>query len=133
MSFWTQAAAAAAQRQARCDSIQADFRSEQKARASIRRDPPPTPKALASTNDGLMLRLAQELDYARRMLEALGDSLSSDGVILSRHGVALQSVDVVGQTLGHLAGVLRSSDIPGAVDRIGMTDLKARLMRRPTL
>jgi hypothetical protein len=133
MSFWNQAAAAAAQRQARCDTIQADFRSEQKAPRSIRRDPPRTPKALTPTNDELMVRLAEELDYARRMLNAMGDSLSSDGVILVRHGVALQSVDLVGQTLSHIAGVLRSSDIPDAVDRIGMADLKARLIRRPTL
>lgn len=132
-SFWNQAAAAAAQRQARCDIIQSGFRAEQKARPSIRRDPPPMPKALIATDDELMLRLSDELNYARRMLDAMGDSLSSDGLILARHGLALQSVDIVGQMLGHIADVLRSSDIPGAVDRIGMADLKARLLRRPTL
>jgi hypothetical protein len=131
-SFWNQAAAAAAQHQARCDTIQADYRTEQKARASIRRDPPP-PKALSPTDDELMLRLAEELEYARRILGAMGDELSSDGLIVSRHLAELQSLDIVGQLLGHVARVLSSSDIPGAVDQIGMTELKARLLRRSVL
>ena len=37
---------------------------------------------------------------------------------------------VVGQMLGHIASVVRSSDPPAAVDAIGMSELKARLMRR---
>jgi hypothetical protein len=128
-SFWNQAAAVAAEHQARCDTIQADFRAEKKARPSIRRDPPPAPKALPPTDDELMLRLAQEIDYARRMLGAMGDELSSDGLIVTRHLAELQSLDIVGQLLGHISGVLRSSDIAGAVDQIGMADLKARLRR----
>jgi hypothetical protein len=128
-SFWNQAAAVAAEHQARCDSIQADFRAEKKARPSIRRDPPPALKALPPTDDELMLRLAQEIDYARRMLGAMGDELSSDGLIVTRHLAELQSLDIVGQLLGHISGVLRSSDIAGAVDQIGMADLKARLRR----
>ena len=132
-SFWNHAAAAVEQHQARCDVIQADFRAEQKARRSIRRDPPPTPKALIPTDNELMLRLAEEVDYARRMLGAMGDELSSDGLIVSRHLAELQSLDIAGQMLGHIAAVLRSSDIAGAVDRIGMADLKSRLTRRPTL
>jgi hypothetical protein len=131
-SFWERAAAATRQ-QARCDVIQADFRAEQKARPSIRRNPPPTPKALIPTDNELMLRLAEEIDYARRMLASMGDELSCDGLIVSRHVAELQALDITGQMLGHIAAVLRSSDIPGAVDRIGMVDLKARLMRRPIL
>ena len=132
-SFWNQAAAAVEQHQARCDVIQADFRAEQKARPSIRRDPPPTPKALIPTDNELMLRLAEEVEYARRRLGAMGDELASDGLIVSRHLAELQSLDIAGQMLGHIAAVLRSSDIAGAVDRIGMADLKSRLTRRPTL
>jgi hypothetical protein len=132
-SFWNQAAAAAAQHQSRCDVIQADFRAEQKARPSIRRDPPPTPRALVPTDDELMLRLAEEIEYARRMLGTMGDELSSDGIIVARHLAELQSLDIAGQMLGHIAAVLRSSDVGGAVDRIGMADLKQRLMRRPRL
>jgi hypothetical protein len=131
-SFWEQAAAAA-QQQARCDIIQADYRAEQKARPSIRRDPPPTPKALIPTDDELMLRLAVEIEYARRMLGAMGDELSCDTLVVGRHLAELQSLDIVGQMLGHIATVLRSSDVGGAVDRIGMAELKARLTRRPRL
>jgi hypothetical protein len=128
-SFWHNAATAS-KRQMRCDIIQAEFRAEPEQRRSIRRDPPPRPPALVPTDDALKLRLAEELEYARRMIEAMGDSLSNDPGVLVRHGVSLQTVDVVGQILGHLASVLRSSDPAGAVDRIGMCELKARLLRR---
>jgi hypothetical protein len=50
-------------------------------------------------------------------------------MVLMRHGVALQSVDIVGQILGHIATVVRSSDPAGAVEQIGMADLKGRLTR----
>jgi hypothetical protein len=126
-SFWHKAAE---QTQARCDVIQAEFRAEPKGRRSIRRDPPPLPQALVPTDDPLLLRLAEELDYTRRMLDVMGDELASDGLIVARHMSALQSVDIVGQILGHIANVIRSSERPGAVERIGMSDLKARLTRK---
>lgn len=125
-SFWHKAAADS---QARCDIIQAEFRAEPKGRRSIRRDSPPIPQALIPADDELQLRLADELDYARRMLDVLGDELSSDGLIVARHMTALQSIDIVGQMMGHIASVVRSSDPPGAVERIGMCELKARLTR----
>ena len=125
-SFWHKAAG---QSQARCDIIQAEFRAEPKARRSIRRDPPPLPQALVATDDPLRLRLAEELQYARRMIEVMGDELSSDGLIVARHMTALQSVDIVGQILGHIAAVVRSSDPNAAVELIGTGELKARLTR----
>jgi hypothetical protein len=128
-SFWTKVAADDAQNQARCDSIQAEFRAETPARRSIRRDPPPIPPALIQTDDPLLLRLAEELEYARRMLEAMGETLSADGLLVARHLTALQSVDIVAQMIGHIADVVRSSDPAGAVERIGMHNLKARLTR----
>jgi hypothetical protein len=128
-SFWTKVAADVAQNQARCDSIQAEFRAETPARRSIRRDPPPIPPALIQTDDPLPLRLAEELEYARRMLEAMGETLSADGLLVARHLTALQSVDIVAQMIGHIADVVRSSDPAGAVERIGMNNLKARLTR----
>lgn len=125
--------------QQRCDAIQADFRAEQAApspfqakdqpRKSIRRDPPPLPKALVPTDDVLRGRLAEELEYTRRMLDQMGDQLSGDPQVLGRHGMTLQTVDIAGQILGHIAAVIRSSDPGGAVERIGMSDLKARLQR----
>ena len=114
--------------QDRCDAIQADFRAKP-TRPSIRREAAPLPPALTATDDPLKLRLAEELDYARRMLDSMGDEFSSDPALLMRHSVPLQSIDIVGQILGHIAAVVRSSDPGGAVDRIGMCELKGRLKR----
>ena len=133
MSFWTKAARIATDSQTGSDVIRADFGADPKPRPSIRRDPPSLPKAVIPTDDHLRLRLAEELDYARRMLSSMGDELSSDGLIVSRHIAELQTIDIVGQMLGHIASVVRSSDPPGAVNAIGMGALKARLMRRSVL
>ena len=119
--------------QAICDTIKEEFRTEQQSgeKLSIRRDKvPPLDPAIVPTDDPLKLRLAEELEYARRMLEAMGDELSTDLNVVMRHAVALQSVDIVGQVLGHIAAVTRSSDPERAVKRIGMGDLKGRLTRR---
>lgn len=117
--------------QARCDAIQAEFRASPPARPPIRRDP--APPIIAPTEDQLQLRLAEELDYARRMIETLGDTLSTDTALLMRHMVEMQSIDIVAQMLGHIATIVRSSDPATAVERIGMGDLKARLTRKPLL
>ncbi|MEO6359173.1 MAG: hypothetical protein ABIO43_01190 [Sphingomicrobium sp.] len=114
--------------QVRVDSIQSEVRSEP--RKSIRRDPPPAPPPPAPTEDLLSLRLAEELEFARRMLDTMGDELSGDAAVVMRHSVALQSVDIIGQMLGHIANVVRSSDPPETVSRIGMCELKSRLTRR---
>jgi hypothetical protein len=129
--------------QARVDRMQAEIRVERVApspfvapaappppRPSIRRDPPPIDPALIATDDPLKLRLAEELEYARRLIEALGDTLCCDPLLVTRHAVPLQSIDVLGQMLGHLAAVTRSAAPECAVDRIGMSDLRARLTRR---
>ena len=126
----TKSAVASVTGQARCDKIQAQFRAElPQERRSIRRDPPPLPRALVPTDDPLKLRLAEELEYARRVIQAMGDTLSSDPSLVVRHMVSLQSVDIVGQILGHIANVIRSSDPDGAVKLIGMCELKGRLTR----
>jgi hypothetical protein len=131
-SFWTKAAKIAAGGHADSEVIRADFGGEQKPRPMIRREPPP-PAAKVLTEDQLRLRLAEELEYARRMLSSMGDELSSDALVVSRHLAELQTIDIVGQMLGHIASVVRSSDPPAAVEEIGMGELKARLMRRHVL
>lgn len=116
-----------------CDAIQAEFRAETSSgeKRSLRRaDAPPLDPALVPTDDELRVRLADELDYARRMLDAMGDELSADMGVVMRHGVALQTVDIVGQMLGHIANVTRSAAPERAVEKIGMCELKARLTRR---
>jgi hypothetical protein len=67
------------------------------------------------------------------MLSSMGDELSSDTLVVSRHLAELQTIDIAGQMLGHIASVIRSSDPTAAVDAIGMGELKARLMRRHKL
>jgi len=99
-------------------------------RKPVRRDASPLAAALVPTDDPLKLRLSEELDYARRLLDKMGDSLANDRNVLMRHGVSLQSVDIVGQIVGHIANVIRSSDPAAAVEGIGMAELKARLQRR---
>ena len=119
-----------------CDAIQAEFRAEQSTSENIsirRADAPPLDPAKVPTDDELRLRLAEELDYARRMLDAMGDELSTDLGVVMRHGVALQTVDIVGQMLGHIANVTRAAAPELAVEKIGMCELKARLTRRGTV
>lgn len=114
--------------QARCDGILSDYRANPQPTASSHYAvPPPAPPP---SDDTLMLRLGEELDYARRMLDAMGDDLCGDPAVVMRHNVALQSVDIVGQMLGHIANVVRSSRPTDSVALIGMCDLKARLTRR---
>jgi hypothetical protein len=126
-SFWEQAALRAQGESARATSA----KDEPVERKPLRREAPPPPPTLPDvTDDELRLRLAEELDYARRMLDAMGDDLSNDAAVVVRHATALQGVDIVGQMLGHIASVIRCSDPEAAVERIGMCELKARLKRR---
>lgn len=71
--------------------------------------------------------LADELDHARRMLEAMGDELALNEQVVAEHGLALQAVDIVGQMIGHIANVVRAEDRAAAVERIGMGELKSKL------
>ena len=102
-------------------------------RKPLRRDGPAHTAPPPQSEDALNIRLGEELDYVRRMLEILGDQLSGDPILIRRHAIALQSLDIVEQILGHVGSVVRSSDPHAAVEDIGMGDLRARLMRRPAL
>ena len=110
-----------------------DDPGSEEARKPLRRDGPARAAPAPQSEDALNVRLGEELDYVRRMLEALGDQLSGDPILIRRHAVALQSLDIVGQILGHVRNIVRSSDPHAAVEDIGMGDLRARLMRRPAL
>jgi hypothetical protein len=129
-SFWDEAAARA-QPQGVSDGWTPE--QQQPVRRSIRREPPPAIPALVPTDDQLRLRLAEELEYARRMLNTMGDQLAGDPAVVTRHTRSLQSVDIVGQILSHIADVVRCSSPEDAVDRIGMAELKGRLQRRSIL
>jgi hypothetical protein len=115
------------------DSVRATWGlDEEVEKKPIRREPlrseaAPPP---ARTDNALRLRLADEIDYARRMLAALGDELSMVAAVVAGVGSGVLSVVVVAQVLGHLAAVVRAEDAEQAVERIGMAELKARLKRR---
>lgn len=102
---------------------------------SIRRDfkPRRVTAPAPQSEDQLRLRLGEELDYARRMLDAMADVISADPIALSRHGLSLQAIDKVGQMISHIANVIRSSDPDSAVDQVCMGDLRARLQRSRAL
>ena len=81
-------------------------------------------------DEELRVRLAQELENVRHMLDLMGEQLSADLDVLMRHGVSLQTVDIAGQILGHIANIVRSDDPDRAVEQIGMCELRARLEKQ---
>jgi hypothetical protein len=91
----------------------------------------PAPPPLPQSENALDHRLAEEIDCIVRRLELVGGALVDDPLVLHRHGVTLQSIDLVNQLLRHLSRVVVAADKEAAVDRIGMVDLKARLTRKP--
>ncbi|MET1112736.1 MAG: PilZ domain-containing protein [Allosphingosinicella sp.] len=114
--------------QRRVDAIQAEARADPPALRSLRASetpaaPPPPPTDLDN-------RLAEELGYVQRLLEGLGDELIADLLLIQRHGKSLQSLDLVGQILGHVSAILRADDKAAVVEEIGMEDLRARLKRK---
>lgn len=118
------------------DSVRMTWGIEEETRRErkpLRRDPPTRTEPSGLTEDILRVRLGEELDYVRRMLDQMGDRLSADPILIRRHAMALQSLDIVGQVLGHVGNVIRSSDPYATIERIGMVDLKARLSRRKAL
>jgi hypothetical protein len=115
--------------QRRVDAIQAEFRAATA--------PTPSAASLVSPQtdsapiEQLDSRLADELAYVQRLLESLGDELITEPVVVRNHARALQSIDIAGQILAHLARILVADDRPAAVEDIGMSDLRARLKRKP--
>ena len=117
--------------QARVDAIVAAARAKTAAAEAPKRNLYRSPEMLPLVpSDNLVdHRIQEELASTRRMVEALGDELSSDPILLMRYQQSLQSIDLMAQILGHLACVVGSADRAEAIDRIGMASLKARLTR----
>jgi hypothetical protein len=111
------------------DAMMAAVRAEL---ASGKRDlfKPPPPKPELSSN-AIDQRVAEELEVIRRRLDQIGDALVSDPILVGRHGVTLQGIDLTNQVLAHLAEVIAAQDKKAAVEQVSMHDLKARLQRRP--
>lgn len=114
--------------QSAVDEIQAAARAERAARRPLFKPPPPR---LAASKSLLDQRLAEELDYVRRRLDHLGGILAQDPVLLRKHAASLQDIDLINQTLGHLARVIGTEDKDAAANRISLAELKGRLQRKP--
>ncbi len=113
--------------QRRVDALQAEARNGSTAIRPPRNSAPTAPPAATPYLDA---RLAHELGYVQRLLENLGDELINDLFLVQRHGQSLQSLDLVGQILGHVAAILHAEDKAAVIGQIGMEDLKARLKRK---
>ena len=115
--------------QERVDAIVADARGRARGGPG---EPAPAdvPAAHLDPADPIEIRLADEIEHARRLLEAMGDQLAADPAILQRHVRTMQGFDLVGQILGHVAKVIRTGDKEAAIDGIGMRDLQSRLKRQ---
>ncbi len=111
--------------QADCDAIMAAAREAGGGNVFLDAERAP----LEPTDDLIEFRLAEELAYAQDLLEMVGDRFVSDPLILQRHQTTMQSFDIIGQLLGHLAKVVGSKDKKEAIDRIGMHELRVRLKR----
>ena len=92
----------------------------------------PAPPRPDPSGDSLDHRIAEELESIRRQLDLLGGVLVTDPVLLHRHAPQLQSIDRINQLLGHLARIICTDQKDLAVDQVTLTDLRARLQRRPT-
>ncbi len=113
--------------QRRVDAIQAEARADPVTGRALRSSEGPATKPVCRDLDS---RLADELGYVQRLLEGLGDELIADLLLIQRHGKSLQSLDLVGQILGHVSAILRADDKAAIVEDIGMEDLRARLKRK---
>ena len=110
------------------DQAQAEIRADLLAgRRSLFK---PSPEGPGRTENVLDQRIAEELDLLIRHLGQIGDVLSDDPILLSRHAAQLQSIDLLQQVLGNLGRIIVSANKSMAVERLTMSDLKARLERR---
>jgi hypothetical protein len=111
--------------QRRVDSIQAEIRSGGAGPALPKRE------TVGDADDRqIMTRLAEEIAYVRRHVEAVGDALVSDPSVVHRHLQTLQGIDMANQILAHIADILVAPDRAAAIDGLGMEDLRTRLTRK---
>lgn len=114
--------------QQQIDAIQAAIRSEAGApRPGLFKPPPPRP---APSTNLLDHRIAEELEYIVRKLEQVGGILANDPILLRRHAYELQSIDLMKQSLRHLAQVVAAQDKALAAGQVTLTELKSRLQRK---
>lgn len=110
------------------DEMFAAVRNEaEPGRRSIFKPAPPRPQPSTRQIDH---RIAEELEYVQRRLEQLGNVLSDDAILLTRHSASLQSIDLMKQILGQLSRVVAAQDKEDEAELITLTELKGRLTRK---
>ncbi len=99
-------------------------------------EPAPLPSSLmpkpASQEDPEALlprRVGEELAYVQRLIQNIGNELVANPLIVHRHGRTFQDFDLASQILGHLARVLTADDRVDAAEKVGMQELRKRLLR----
>ncbi|HEX9805828.1 MAG TPA: PilZ domain-containing protein [Alteraurantiacibacter sp.] len=114
--------------QLRVDKIQSAIRSG----SPLPAEPaaPPRPTAVSTPVDG---RIARELAEVKLALDAIGDELTDDPDILTRHEKALQKLDIASATIEWLAAVVAADDPEAEIAKISMHDLRSRLSGLATL
>jgi hypothetical protein len=90
---------------------------------------PDSGTAVQVDTDMLLLgALADELLSARALAENLGMALCVDPVVVDRHRIQLQDLDLLAQLLEQSARLLRVSiDRAGAVDGVTLAAMRTRL------
>lgn len=109
--------------QARVDAIQNAVRSG----AALPAEPA---TGTATSTAELERRIAEEIIYVQRLIDALGEELIEDPVMLQRHSRVLQNLDRASQVLEHLGNVLGEDDRLAAAQAVVMQDLRERLLRK---
>ena len=113
------------QGQARVDAIQNAVRSG----AALPSEAKPSGETLPAGE--IERRVSEEIVYVQRLIDALGEELVEDPVMLQRHMRVLQNLDRASQMLEHLGTVLGASDRLAAAQGVVMQDLRERLLRKP--
>lgn len=74
-------------------------------------------------------RIAEELALLARQIDLGLNELASYPPLVVRHAAILQNLEIVAQTLDRVAEIVNSEDPAAAIERLGMDDLKRRLLR----
>jgi hypothetical protein len=114
--------------QLRVDKIQSAIRSGSPLPAE-----PAAPQSQIAVSTPVDGRIAQELAEVKLALDAIGDELTDDADVLTRHEKALQKLDIASATIEWLAAVVAADDPEEVIASISMHDLRSRLSGLATL
>lgn len=105
------------------------------AAGALRGEPPLPVSLLARPAPGpeceaqLPRRIAEELAYVQRLIGNIAREMAANPQVIHRHARAFQDFDLASRMLGHLARVLAADDRVRAAERVGMEELRNRLLR----